>query len=482
MFFRNDEDGPRDGAAARRRAGVPLLPLRDIIVFPHMVVPLFVGREKSIHALEEAMANGSELILLAAQKRRQDERPGRGRHLPVGTLGTIIQLLRLPDGTVKVLVEGKSARAHQALRRAAELLPGRGRADRRSRRRRTAEVEALMRCVNSTFENYVKLNKKIPPEMLISGRSDRRRRRASPTRSSRTSTSSSRTSRSCSRSLDPAKRLEKLFELHAGRDRDPPGREEASAPASRSRWRRRRRSTTSTSRCRRSRRSSASATSSRTRSRSSRRSSRRRRCARRRSEQGREGAQEAQDDVADDRRGDRRAQLHRLDPRAALGRQDRGQPRHRRGRARSSTRITTASRRSRSASSSTSRCRRSSSKLKGPILCLVGPPGVGKTSLGKSIARATGRKFVRVVARRRARRGRDPRPPPHVHRRAARQDHPVAEEGRLEQPGVPARRDRQDVDRLPRRPVGGAARGARPRAEPHVQRSLPRPRLRPLAT
>src|SRR5688572_21345553 len=85
---------------------VPLLPLRDIIVFPHMVVPLFVGREKSINALEEAMGRDKE-ILLSAQKKAKTNDPKADDIFQVGTLGTIIQLLRLPDGTVKVLVEGK---------------------------------------------------------------------------------------------------------------------------------------------------------------------------------------------------------------------------------------------------------------------------------------------------------------------------------------------------------------------------------------
>ncbi|MCH2185617.1 LON peptidase substrate-binding domain-containing protein, partial [Myxococcota bacterium] len=94
-------------AAEGAGGGIPLLPLRDIVVFPHMVVPLFVGREKSIQALEDAMA-GSRELMLSAQREAGEEEPQAEDIYDIGTLGTIIQLLRLPDGTVKVLVEGKS--------------------------------------------------------------------------------------------------------------------------------------------------------------------------------------------------------------------------------------------------------------------------------------------------------------------------------------------------------------------------------------
>src|SRR5437660_10356784 len=102
MLFRNDKkDPPRPGAVR-----VPLLPLRDIIVFPHMVVPLFVGRQRSIRALEEAM-NKQKFILLAAQKEAKTNDPTEEDIYRVGTLGSVVQLLRLPDGTAKVLSEGK---------------------------------------------------------------------------------------------------------------------------------------------------------------------------------------------------------------------------------------------------------------------------------------------------------------------------------------------------------------------------------------
>jgi len=167
MLFRNDKD-KKDPGGDDQRGGLraPLLPLRDIIVFPHMVVPLFVGRQKSIRALEEAM-NKQKFILLAAQKDAKTNEPSEADIYNVGTLGTVVQLLRLPDGTVKVLVEGKK-RARIArfvpnqefflvdVEEIEETCEG------------TTEVEALIRGVNSTFENYVKLNKKIPPEMIMS--------------------------------------------------------------------------------------------------------------------------------------------------------------------------------------------------------------------------------------------------------------------------------------------------------------------------
>jgi ATP-dependent Lon protease len=164
MLFRNDKrDNPGPSGGGLR---VPLLPLRDIIVFPHMVVPLFVGRQKSIRALEEAM-NKQKYVLLAAQREAKTNEPSEDDIFRVGTFGTVVQLLRLPDGTVKVLVEGKKrARIVRYLDEteyfqviAEEIEEG---------CEKTTEVEALIRSVNSTFENYVKLNKKIPPEMIMS--------------------------------------------------------------------------------------------------------------------------------------------------------------------------------------------------------------------------------------------------------------------------------------------------------------------------
>src|SRR5882757_4303958 len=162
MFFKN-EGVPGPGA---KRRTLPLLPLRDITVFPHMVSQLFVGRERSINALNEAMNHEKE-IFLAAQKNAKTNEPTSDDIFAVGTIGTVMQLLRLPDGTVKVLVEGKQrARIKrfvendefflveiEEIAEAAQL---------------TVEIEALMRSVQATFEMYVKLNKKVEPEVLMS--------------------------------------------------------------------------------------------------------------------------------------------------------------------------------------------------------------------------------------------------------------------------------------------------------------------------
>src|SRR5467141_270765 len=165
MFFRNDDKKDPAGKRPPVRT-VPLLPLRDIIVFPHMVVPLFVGREKSIAALEEAMSHDKD-ILLAAQKKAKTNEPAPDDIFEMGTLGTILQLLRLPDGTVKVLVEGKK-RAHIRKYAASERFFLVEAEEVEELVERSVEVEALVRSVHATFEAYVKLNKRIPPEMLMS--------------------------------------------------------------------------------------------------------------------------------------------------------------------------------------------------------------------------------------------------------------------------------------------------------------------------
>lgn len=142
----------------------PLLPLRDIVVFPHMVVPLFVGREKSISALEAAM-NDNRLIFLATQKNAKTEEPNEEDIYSIGTVSQVIQLLKLPDGTVKVLVEGKRrgviASYHpEANHFIVEVQPLPGESE------TTSEMEALVRSARSTFESYVKLTKGIPQETV----------------------------------------------------------------------------------------------------------------------------------------------------------------------------------------------------------------------------------------------------------------------------------------------------------------------------
>jgi len=144
----------------------PVLPLRDIVVFPGMIVPLFVGREKSVKALEEVMKDDKQILLIAQKNASQDD-PAAEDIYTIGTLGTVLQLLKLPDDTVKVLVEGGrrvrltgySDRTEFFEARAVEMEENAG---------DLAEVQAAARTVVSEFENYVKLNKKVPPEVVVS--------------------------------------------------------------------------------------------------------------------------------------------------------------------------------------------------------------------------------------------------------------------------------------------------------------------------
>ena len=144
----------------------PVLPLRDIVVFPHMIVPLFVGREKSVRALEDVMQDDKQILLVTQKDAGQDD-PGPEDLYTVGTIGTILQLLKLPDGTVKVLVEGGERATvmdftdkEEFFQAHAEMIVEED-AD-------ESETEALSRSVVTQFEHYIKLNRKVPPEVLVS--------------------------------------------------------------------------------------------------------------------------------------------------------------------------------------------------------------------------------------------------------------------------------------------------------------------------
>ncbi|MBB4130323.1 MULTISPECIES: endopeptidase La [unclassified Xanthomonas] len=144
---------------------LPVLPLRDVVVFPHMVIPLFVGRDKSMRALEKAM-EADKRILLVAQKSAETDDPAANDLYTVGTLAQVLQLLKLPDGTIKVLVEGLSRVTVDKVVELDGALQGQGVEVEASDAREPREVEAIARSLMSLFEQYVKTNRKLPPELL----------------------------------------------------------------------------------------------------------------------------------------------------------------------------------------------------------------------------------------------------------------------------------------------------------------------------
>ena len=144
----------------------PVLPLRDIVVFPHMIVPLFVGRDKSVRALEDVMKDDKQILLVAQKNAAQDD-PSTDDIYKVGTVSTVLQLLKLPDGTVKVLVEGVQRAKITSYADNEDFFLAEGELINEDTSL-TKELEALGRSVVTQFEHYIKLNKKIPPEVLVS--------------------------------------------------------------------------------------------------------------------------------------------------------------------------------------------------------------------------------------------------------------------------------------------------------------------------
>src|SRR3989441_9355764 len=155
---------PRPPPAPGETRTYPVLPLRDTVVFPHVIAPLFVGRKKSILALEEVMRSDT-FILLATQKNASDDEPATEAIYEIGTLASVLQLLKLPDGTVKVLVEGTQRAKVVKYTDCSEYFEAEAVAlgDTMDE---GVEAKALARSVTNDFESYVKLNKKVPPEVV----------------------------------------------------------------------------------------------------------------------------------------------------------------------------------------------------------------------------------------------------------------------------------------------------------------------------
>ena len=460
-----------------RPAPTPVLPLRDIVVFPHMIVPLFVGREKSIRALEEVM---QEPTSRSCSRRRTTppttiRRPTRST--TVGTLATVLQLLKLPDGTVKVLVEGVEPRARQAATAAPRTIT-------RPRPRPMpdalgdqVEAEALARSVVSEFENYVKLNKKVSPEVVAAvdqiddyskladtvashlavkipdkqailetadvGRAAREGARPDGERDLRAAGREAHPlARQAPDGEDPARVLPQRAD-----EGDPEGARRRGRPDELAELEEQIEKTKLSKEAR---------------------------------EKAHGRAEEAAPDVADVGRGDGRAQLSRLAARHPVGQALEDQERPRRRRRRSSTTIISAWRRSRSGSSSTSPCRAGQQAARARSCASSALPASARP---RSASRSPRRPAASSCACRSAACATRPRSaatgapisarcPARSSSRCARprRSNPLFLLDEIDKMGMDFRGD----------PSVGAARGARSRAELDLQRPLPRGRLRPV--
>src|ERR1700743_2140927 len=328
---------------------LPVLPLRDIVVFPHMVVPLFVGRDKSVRALEEVMKSDKQ-ILLATQKNSADDDPAPSAIYEIGVLATVLQLLKLPAGTVKVLVEGKGRARIQRFTDQPDFYQAEietvveegGQAH---------EAEALSRAVVNQFENYIKLNKKVPPEALASIPQIAEPGKLADSIAGHLSVKISDKQQLLEIS-NVVKRLEKVYPLMGGEI-------------------------------------SVLQVEKKIRSRVKRQMEKTQR-EYYLNEQMKAIQRELgeQDDARDEL-----IELEKRIKKAKLSKEARSKAEAERIRNEDHFGMEKVKERILEYLAVQAR----PNSLKGPILCLVGPPGVGKTSLGRSIAKATGREFVRLA-------------------------------------------------------------------------------------
>jgi ATP-dependent Lon protease len=440
----------------------PVLPLRDIVVFPHMIVPLFVGRDKSVAALETAMAADKEIFLVAQLDPGQDD-PGRDDLYDMGVVATILQLLKLPDGTVRVLVEGKARATLTELSGGSDHLTAEiERLDEPATE--GVEIAALMRSVVDQFENYSKLNRKLPAETAVQMSEIEEPSRLADSIAGNIAIKVA-DKQALLVELDQSKRLEMVYAFMEGE-------------------------------------LGVLQVEKKIKSRVKRQMEKTQReyylneqLKAIQRELGNEGEEGDGDEIAEltqkiatlklskEARTKATAELKKLKTMAPMSAEATvvrnyldvllGLPWGKKSKLKKDIAAAQAvldedhyaleKVKDRIVEYLAVQAR--TNKLKGPILCLVGPPGVGKTSLGKSIAKATGREFIRQslggVRDEAEIRG---------HRRTYIGHQP--EEGRGEQSAVPARRNRQARPGFSRRSGIGAARGARPRTEQQVQRPL----------
>ncbi len=433
-----------------------VLPLRDIVVFPHMIVPLFVGREKSIRALEEAVRTDRH-ILLATQINAGDDDPATDAIYKIGTLASVLQLLKLPDGTVKVLVEGVGRAKVTGFTRSDEYYEATAEAlhDELGDR---VEAEALARSVLSEFENYVKLNKKISPEVVSAVTQIDEPSKLADTIGSHLLVKIS-DKQGILETPTVAQRLERVLSLMES---------EISVLQVEKRIRTRVKRQMEKTQREYYLNEQMKAIQKELGD----------------SEDGRDELAELEEKIektklskeARDKATAELKKLRQMSPMSAEATVVRnyldwmlGIPWGKRskikkdllGARRSSTRTISASTRSRSGSSSTSPC--SSGRISSPVRSCASsvPPASARP---RSASPSPRRRVVSSCACRSAASvtRRDPRSPPDLYRLDARQDRAVDAQGQDLEPAHPARRDRQDGHGLPRRSVGGAPRGARP--------------------